>query len=123
MQISTLDEVSIARLYDTKNFSPETYERLLLDAPLLVTTKQDESGKLFVNKLRNNLVGQTSQGSFSKLHVLKWDEEANEEHRRGLFWTYGGEYNRGNIIQLRDVNVYGESRLRGDVLHVVVPEI
>ena len=58
MQISTLDEVSIARLYDTKNFSPETYERLLLDAPLLVTTKQDESGKLFVNKLRNNLVGQ-----------------------------------------------------------------
>ena len=123
MQISTLDEVSIARLYDTKNFSPETYERLLLDAPLLLTAKQDESGKLFLNKLGNNLVGQNSQGSFSKLHVLKWDEEANEEHRRGLFWTYGGEYNRGNIIQLRDVNVYGESRLRGDILHIVVPEI
>ena len=75
MQISTLDEVSIARLYDTKSFSPETYERLLLDAPLFLTTKQNESGKLFTNKLGNNLVGQTSQGSFSKLHVLNWDKK------------------------------------------------
>ena len=122
--MSTLDEFVTARLYDAKNITPETYESLELDVPIGFQSRSNSSKN---SSNTSNIIGQTSQGTISKLHVLNWSTDSNdnndEGNRRGLFWTYGGEYNRGNIILLRDINIHGEQRLNGDMLHIIVPEL
>jgi hypothetical protein len=122
IRMPTLDELVTARLYDTKNITPETYESLILETPAAFSNNTSSNVS---SANTGSTIRQSTQGTISKLHVLNWSTDNNDDNveasRRGLFSTYGGEFNRGNIILLRDINVHGEQRLNGDMLHVVVP--